>query len=89
MCEASILGIMLELGRGKLQRTVTSSLRAGLTVAQRENTLKSYRIIELADHWPCPKLNEYGIQPSSSQKVTIKVTNSMFTEAIQPLVTVG
>ena len=25
MCEASILGIMLELGRGKLQRTVTSS----------------------------------------------------------------
>ena len=90
MCEASILGIMLELGRGKLQRTVTSSLRAGLTVAQRENTLKSYRIIELADHWPCPKLNEYGIQPSSSLwKVTIKVIKGMFTEATQPLVTVG
>ena len=66
MYEASILGIVLELGRGKLQRTVTSSPQAGLTVAQREHTLKSYRITELADLWACPPLNMYGIQPSSS-----------------------
>ena len=50
MAKASILGIMQELGRGKLQRTVTYIIPMGRTYcSSKGELLKSYRIIELAD----------------------------------------